>query len=1568
MLPLPYRDVNRQLSIRQFKATLQDVIHTASYPHLSESHAAAACDTLRGCLAQCEHSDDPNLRAVAFSQKTWTNIFDIYLSTSKSRKPKPLKLLLVALERNWVKNPSQYVKDALIAHIVSRTWQIVSLKDGGNSAIKPALQALRHFLSKIIVRARDIVLIISQELKSKTVDGTLSPDAQKAHSLENLSLTSRYIEISHHFLCRILRCVPYPDVAPITARLIGVFCSSLRAWQSSWEEPVKPGRSSHDVQSIWLSALKASIQEQPEILDLFAIHVFPEILRQDRSGITDFAEVLSLKHLSSSDIITHGSADLHITLLLLHAVKGKGTSQAIGADTDTIEGIATGLLCHADSQIRQVAFSLAIQSTSPKVPFTKTVLSSLLYVVPDYHEEVDSKSRQDNLAMIKRLCLRLTRTLGLSSPEIDLWTTKPMLERGGPLSKILTASKLEGDVFGQHLAFLVWYLDFLLQELKPTASYQRHVVALKVIEFLFSSETSFLLRAERSSVSEGQRAISHSSFYHDLLTSLLGLVLDPFDDIRGLAASILQNVPRTAWASLTLRGMSKYTSTTDSTTGDCSSVWNASLPVCSPSSNAGLILAWQRAAKRAWNTARADHSDGYGRLCNLVVSHSTLSDQEHAWSENDQLALVRIMAELDDGIEDARRDLYTAVKTASLHSLLIAARYRVLRYNHRDVIHGSDAAQYRIREDIIDRLLRIASDVWMVVRDVLCADAPEGHELGSPDDEASSSTKDVLSFCWRALKESSTLIYSMIVGSKSSLIIQAFQHRHYRTFGDLVFTELAELRHRGAFSTVSQTFAECCARCVESDNPETQALPKEWYQKTLLCIQQRASALTRRSAGLPAMITGILSATPKGDFFNTVIQDLQAVARTAIETDSKDEHMEMPQVHAFNCLKDIFTDARFNICVEQHMSASLEIAIRGLDSNRWAIRNCGLMLMKALITRLNDGTNTLSSKTSSSHRHVSTLVYDKYPNVPDLLLRLLTYKDALNNQTLEQEVTVADTLVIRAQRVFPALEIIEQSGIPKRYHLEIRQASWSHLEGPVWAIRDKAAKSLSYLPQGEAITVEVKRCLQSPWSTQNALHGRLLYVQYLVARLKSDSEGLHTVLNEVFKQFQLVVRRNRCPITRSAYVTLAGDILEASRNPDSRTEPFALKEKQDPKSRTSLVVPDIFASYDWRDFTLYLYQGCLAESAFALESASKYRCRLLLEALQNNKRLRSTELDVSQTTLADLGTGSIPQHPEHADRMLRNTGIFLAARSRIDRSSSADCETVSSWCRALKLAQEEHAEVSTRQAAIDSLSEYFDMINGTNVDSNGTSENPHLLLAVYNSLLDDDEGVRDRGAATISKLLVSLTVQDNSNVVQIPLMVPAARHRLLDFLKDRYRKSSTLWMEAVQRLVGKQPSRISIGSPAKRRQTLHLSSPHALLEKLRPEDTTLFVEEKQNLYIDEAQEAAIWAEVLMSLDHTAIEHGMLRKFETWTTEGIDALTKAAEAEVDGPLGWTTKPEVFTLGARILHAAQVLLRLSENPYLGVDPDTTRRPLEKLMDIGEEYYLNPAWMRVIRKALD
>lgn len=52
----------------------------------------------------------------------------------------------------------------------------------------------------------------------------------------------------------------------------------------------------------------------------------------------------------------------------------------------------------------------------------------------------------------------------------------------------------------------------------------------------------------------------------------------------------------------------------------------------------------------------------------------------------------------------------------------------------------------------------------------------------------------------------------------------------FEGLGKLCFLQLAELRHRGAFSTVAQTFATFCLRCSRSSDPEIKRLLDVWYE------------------------------------------------------------------------------------------------------------------------------------------------------------------------------------------------------------------------------------------------------------------------------------------------------------------------------------------------------------------------------------------------------------------------------------------------------------------------------------------------------------------------------------------------------------------------------------------------------------------------------------------------------------------------------------------------------------------------------------------------------------------
>ncbi len=166
------------------------------------------------------------------------------------------------------------------------------------------------------------------------------------------------------------------------------------------------------------------------------------------------------------------------------------------------------------------------------------------------------------------------------------------------------------------------------------------------------------------------------------------------------------------------------------------------------------------------------------------------------------------------------------------------------------------------------------------------------------------------------------------------------------------------------------------------------------------------------------------------------------------------------------------------------------------------------MLFRALLSRMHGGTDAASTKASSNHRRFSSLVYEKYPNMPSMVLALLSstsleYRNYSNEDRQRQLIAHS----WEPQRVLPALEIIERSGLPLNHNMEIQSAIRQHMESPIWAIREKSAKTLAAVIEDRYLAAEIIKLLGANHSRQNALHGSLLCVRFMLARLGVVSTG-----------------------------------------------------------------------------------------------------------------------------------------------------------------------------------------------------------------------------------------------------------------------------------------------------------------------------------------------------------------------------------------------------------------------------------------------------------------------------
>lgn len=257
---------------------------------------------------------------------------------------------------------------------------------------------------------------------------------------------------------------------------------------------------------------------------------------------------------------------------------------------------------------------------------------------------------------------------------------------------------------------------------------------------------------------------------------------------------------------------------------------------------------------------------------------------------------------------------------------------------------------------------------------------------------------------------------------------------------------------------------------------------------------------TRRSAGIPAMMTGVLSANASSPSFEKVMARLMDVAGQEARITETDE-TNLPQVHAYNCLKEIFKSsylASIGTNSEKYLPQCVELAANGLKSELWAIRNCGLILLRSLIDCLFGSHESKITMEAGWDGKANRIAYHRYPSLPTVLLNLL--------KSGHQIMAPSASSSAAAESVFPALDIIRRAGPPELLRDELQGHIAKYLASPVWHVREIAARTLcscllhdSWL---DAITSLAAESVRSQiGNAQNHAHGVLLTLKYVIDRL-----------------------------------------------------------------------------------------------------------------------------------------------------------------------------------------------------------------------------------------------------------------------------------------------------------------------------------------------------------------------------------------------------------------------------------------------------------------------------------
>ncbi|KAH7162646.1 putative death-receptor fusion protein-domain-containing protein [Dactylonectria estremocensis] len=1483
------------------------LLENAAQPRSSSGNS---CVKLCGFVEQSSKSHSQVLRVWSFTRNVTLRLFNFYIEWNESDNHRSMRLVLELLPRLIRRNPDEEMSQSTKRDILDNLVAIVA-RISAKPLAKSAIKALDHLLT------RDSVSV--DEIYSSYV--TLQQREPPGDGIEVWK--SLFFELFHwmrlHFVC------------PVAGRFIFVLYRALRH--------KTPEKATALTIEIWHQWLLEALTEDPSILEPIKNYVFLSLFKADKRDA-----LLFLRRMNNYEAVSaNTNLDLDIPALLQLAALETGKKVGLveepalsGGDRSSDEAatiildekVLESVLAHPSHEVRSFAFSLLVSSPLTTRPYSPKALDLLRKHMATFFAESDAKFRNDISSKVRDMFKRvrgaifvLKRSIPRAAAQIqkdaeaaNSSTSKPnpVIYRANLIS--LPEAQLV-EYLGDHERFLFWYIDFLCSELTPTASYQRHIASLKAVKFILRMEGE---KSKTWETSDDQRLL-FDRFDGTWLRALSDLIMDPFDDVREHSAAVLKQI-------------------FSDDRHRCFILMSTADKVNASEELAELL---RRAEELARRTARADHSDGVARACQLLYRFSD--------GEQSRLSLLStLISGLETKLVVAEKDLGRAVLEAPVHGDFSSLCYAW------QVVSELQFSENELQavQGLQSRLVVCGERVWAAVRGILCDDSPEGHLPRDLEEVDGLDTKDILSYSFRAVHEASNLMRALILSIKQESSPGRIHpsREAYERIGNLSFTQLSALRHRGAFTTVSLTFATCCQLAKHLDQgAESQQGPtllEQWYNGTMDAIFAQVST-TRRSAGIPAMMTGVLSANASSPSFEQVMAKLMEVASLEARV-SETDGTNLPQVHAYNCLKDIFKSSYLTAVgnkSEKYLLQCLELAANGLKSELWAIRNCGLIFLRSLIDCLFGSHESKSTMEAGWDGKANRIAYHRYPSLPNVLLNLLKTGHEMMAPTAMGSAA--------AESVFPALDIIRRAGPPELLRDELQVYIAKYIASPVWHVRDIAARTLcSCLLHDKWLDVITALAAESLQSTggnaQNHVHGVLLSLKYVVERLQEVMQdrlqGDMPRLGQFLKEYWGQIQGLDSPEITGAYLEVVNLMRSLTSLEDTAERvQFEFPTFGKPESallRAQRVTHDVYSAYESKTPAESLRNVLLAEHMGVnslvvglktlprLWAVSKLSdadltsfCDLYLDiclvigpaeprvvALQNLTDLLYHSLKTDNTAV--ISTLSLSQvwnslhsgmlNPGLANAVIRISGCIIAILRQRQSVSAAGLQN---WGHMVADAGLDDKDFDTRLAAAESLSSFFSIIGS----AWAVEECLPALLAVYDSLNDDDDDIRDIGSAAAKSILGR------------PLVPIEAANQLAAWMAQHFGNCAAFRQIVASRIMGDTRFPHAGNSKAKFADQLR--------EAMKFDDS-LFVIEEQNLFIDEVRECQRWVAAFENMSWS-LEDKVLKHLTSSTHEGLLSMG-GLTSEEDGPLGYSSKPQVFAILSRVVQAAAALTRYHPDP--------------------------------------
>lgn len=349
---------------------------------------------------------------------------------------------------------------------------------------------------------------------------------------------------------------------------------------------------------------------------------------------------------------------------------------------------------------------------------------------------------------------------------------------------------------------------------------------------------------------------------------------------------------------------------------------------------------------------RAINNEGAARI---ILLHAQLSKTSEISS---------VITDLTNSFKILKSDFPNSLRDNNINGRLLLLKFMI-------------QDQTTINYDHISEIISLSMEISNFVSEIASHPSPEGLNLSSMDNlnnedededtdcfednidgndlnskELFLSSQYVLSFSWRAVKETSTVLETLLKIHRSCVS----QEQIY-SIADHFISLLLKLRHCGAFRAL-QTPLSTTLRLGYSYSKKTELL-----QHVLkVCLGTGQITTTRRSAGLPFLVLALAHSCSSrgnelGQLLGHLLPTLLSTANSHIQNLSNLDYesnssISPSLIHAFNIIRSLVRDSRIASEMGPYMASVAKLCLCSFNSDNWNVRNASAMLFSSLISRI----------------------------------------------------------------------------------------------------------------------------------------------------------------------------------------------------------------------------------------------------------------------------------------------------------------------------------------------------------------------------------------------------------------------------------------------------------------------------------------------------------------------------------------------------------------------------------------------------------------------------------------